>query len=92
MLLTHANVVAVVAGVEHYFSGKFGPGDSAVPKEPKPIVCSRKCLQEAKGRVLLVPALEDVYLAYLPLAHIFEMAAQAIEMLSWAWQLICLSE
>ena len=27
VLLTHANVVAVVAGVEHYFTGKFGPGD-----------------------------------------------------------------
>mmetsp|Transcript_79821 Transcript_79821/g.191526 ORF Transcript_79821/g.191526 Transcript_79821/m.191526 type:complete len:697 (+) Transcript_79821:73-2163(+) len=48
VLLTHANVVAVVAGVEHYFTGKFGPG--------------------------------DVYLAYLPLAHIFEMAAQVCMM------------
>eukprot|EP00929_Paragymnodinium_shiwhaense_P032558 TRINITY_DN18022_c0_g1_i1.p2 TRINITY_DN18022_c0_g1~~TRINITY_DN18022_c0_g1_i1.p2 ORF type:complete len:695 (-),score=201.30 TRINITY_DN18022_c0_g1_i1:309-2393(-) len=44
VVLTHSNVCAVVAGVEHFFKGSISS--------------------------------EDVYLAYLPLAHIMEMAAE----------------
>lgn len=44
VILTHGNVVAVIAGVEHSMTGCLTP--------------------------------DDVYLAYLPLAHIMEMAAE----------------
>ena len=67
-------------------------GTVPFPKSPNQLYAVANACKRQKEGSCWSPALEDVYLAYLPLAHIFEMAAQAIEMLSWAWQLICLSE